>query len=184
MTHTSSVQSSKYPTTVGAMDLVYHCAPIQPLQKDRFRDARARGNEGDRLFRPAELLSAEQRADTDKDVHPSRSLLRAHGQATVSVMPIPTLEENALTLQISTFLVATGLGLTNCLLGRSLKVRNFTGNLCLFRCEPLPPLAWCQLPALPEDTTSNSDTHLEKGTQKNFPNNAAAAAAAACRSFL
>ena len=103
------------------------------LHKNRFRNARATGNEGDRLFRPAELLSAEQRVDTDGDIHPSGSLPQSQGQATVSVMPILTLEENALTLQISTILVAIGLGLTNCLLGRSLKVKNFTGNLDIFR---------------------------------------------------
>ena len=84
------------------LDPVYNCAPIHSLNKNLFRDARARGNEGDRLLRPAELLSAEQRADTDGDVHPSGSLPQSQGQAIVSVMPILTLEEDALTLRIST----------------------------------------------------------------------------------
>ena len=48
------------------LDPVYCRAPIHPSHH-----ARARGNETDRLRRPAELLGAEQHADTDGDVHPS-----------------------------------------------------------------------------------------------------------------
>ena len=36
---------------------VYHCVPIHTLRKNRFHDARATGNEGDRLSRPADHLS-------------------------------------------------------------------------------------------------------------------------------
>ena len=98
------------------LDPVYHCASFHPSHKNRFH----RGNEGDRLRRPAEVLRAERHADTDGDVHPSGSLLQAQGQATVSVMPI-------LTLQIAVVLVKMQLTILgrkeiNILLGQSLKV--------------------------------------------------------------
>ena len=122
VTYTSTMQSGKSPTTVCPLDPVYHRASIHLFLKNR--DARARGNEGDRLRRPADRLGAEHHADTDGDVHPPSSLPRAQGQATVSVMPILTLEENALTLRFSTFLEA--MGLTRIRVGQSLEVRGIT----------------------------------------------------------